>query len=204
MNARLAWLAFTGIMDPDTRIALRRAWGLCATHAWGLAMVECELRDGALPATSALYADLAAGAAQALGARDEPAHGERGAHAAPPSGHVLRGDGRCFACRPCTPVAAALGPGPRFLERLHASWPHAAPRACPACARGSGPPCRPHLLAGLPAPDDLASRVRRIGLRVGANTDEAAWLEALGWFTGWELPASLAGAARHEEVACPS
>src|SRR6266704_5039107 len=82
-----------------------------------------------------------------------------------------------------------------------------AAKVLPGCAGGEGPVCRPHLLAGvaiMPARRELAGEPDRLSRRLyllvksmgwqGSPTTpevEAAWIEALGWFAGWEFPVRL-------------
>jgi hypothetical protein len=43
---QLWWFLDGAIMAPSTREELRKSWGFCPRHAWGLSMVEVELRGG--------------------------------------------------------------------------------------------------------------------------------------------------------------
>jgi hypothetical protein len=199
---QLWWLLDGAIMHADTRVALRRSWGLCPRHAWGMAAVECELRGGILLATSVLYADLIAGAAALLG-------GDRTRHLEP--------QGACPTCaqssaeheepREWRERAERVNRQRRFLPLVRASWEDARPRSCGPCVDGSGPTCRLHLLGGTDVVGDLAKCLARLAVRMQAyekslsaggrpvdRRGRAAWLETLGWFAGWEVPAALAAA----------
>lgn len=200
---QLWWFLDGAIMHADTRIELRRAWGFCARHAWALALVESELRGGVLFATSVLYADLAAGAA----------HECAGTHLRSLT-HRLAGDGRCLTCHHAAQSsdeppewqarAGTVNGRARFSALLRESWAETVERSCPACCGGAGLVCRPHLLDGVAAPDDLAARLRRLAIAIHAyeksltadgrpvdRRGRAAWLETLGWFAGWSFPAVL-------------
>lgn len=90
-----------------------------------------------------------------------------------------------------------------FLAATRSEWEM---RTCPKCLGGSGPMCRPHILAGEEAPLDqtaltLAELANRLGTYYRSCTwhgptatprDSASWVEALGWFAGWAYPAALA------------
>jgi hypothetical protein len=203
---QLWWFLDGAIMHADTRMALRRSFGLCPRHAWGMAEVECALRGGVLFATSVLYADLISGAAGAA----------RGRHLRSTT-RRLEPDGPCLTClhvehaheapREWVERADIVNRRSRFAEMLDENWPEAAPRACGACTGGDGPTCLPHLLQGESDSDDLAPRLARLAVNMHAyeksltadgrpvdRRGRAAWLETLGWFGGWRFPAVLAGA----------
>lgn len=207
---QLSWFLDGAIMNADTRIALRRSWGLCARHAWAMALVEVELRGGVPFATSVLYADLTAGAVQTLGRR----------HLRSPI-RQLEGSDRCPTCEYAAHAteepgewlerAAVANRRSRFSVLVTDGWDEVAARSCPACAGGDGPPCRPHLLAGIAAPPDLLERLRRLAVSMRAyeksltaggrpvdRRGRQAWLDTLGWFAGWRFPveAHRAGTAR--------
>ena len=204
---RLWWFLDGAIMHADTRIALRQSWGLCARHAWGMALVEIELRGGAPFATAVLYADLSAGAAQVLSGR----------HLRSPVRH-LEGSGRCPTCEYAANAtdepdewlerAAVANRRSRFSALLADGWDEVAARSCPPCAGGDGPPCRPHLLTGIAAPPDLAARLRRLAVAIRAYEKSStvdgrpvdrrgrqAWLHTLGWFAGWRFTVEAQRAA---------
>lgn len=74
---------------------------------------------------------------------------------------------------------------------------------------GSGIPCRPHLLAAEPGSIDLgwlagelSELQERLDRLFGSMTlggpavtaqERLAWVEALGWFTGWGIASTVAG-----------
>jgi hypothetical protein len=205
---RLWWFLDGAIMHADTRVALRRSWGLCPHHAWGMAAVECELRGGALLATSVLYADLMAGAAALLGGHHFGSRTRRlqPREACPTCAHS---SGEHAEPQEWLERAERVNRHSRFLPMVRASWEEARPRSCGPCAGGSGPTCRLHLLDGADDAGDLAKCLAQLAVRIHAyeksltvdgrpvgRRGRAAWLETLGWFAGWEFPAALAAAER--------
>jgi hypothetical protein len=201
---QLWWFLDGAIMNAETRVALRRSWGRCPRHAWGMAEVECELRGGVPFATSVLYADLVAGAADALAGR----------HLGSPL-RRLEPQGPCLTCahredvhQPAEWVARAetVNRHSRFTPLLVDSWEEASARACGACVGGDGPTCRPHLFLGVGEADEVARTLPHLAARMHAyeksltvdgravdKRGRAAWLETLGWFAGWRFPAQLVG-----------
>lgn len=209
----LAWLLDSAVLHADTRIQLRRSWGLCPRHTWALALVEAELRGGVVLTTTAVYADLAAGAAYAA------LHDVRGLLSATQPRRCLTCTARGGGHDAWRERAARLNRPTRFLALLNESWDEALARACPRCVGGRGPLCRPHLLGGFPASDDLSTRLRRLAVQIralaagGERADprlRAAWVETLGWFAGWRLPIALraitapAAARRPQPPTAPS
>jgi hypothetical protein len=197
---QLWWFLDGAIMHADTRVALRRSWGLCSRHAWGMATVECELRGGVLLATAVLYADLVAGAAETMAGR----HLRSPARRLMPAGH-------CLTCRHVEHAedapdewyerAATVNRRVRMTRMLREAWPDGAAHGCPTCGDGDGPTCHPHLLQGREPGDDLPRTVRRLAVRMHAyeksltvdgppvdRRGRAAWLETLAWFGGWRFP----------------
>jgi hypothetical protein len=112
------------------------------------------------------------------------------------------------ATRPATTIAGATERVNRrrrmrtLVAGTRSEWE---PRSCPLCLGGDGPVCRPHLFEGADAPlepigvalGDLAERLARYaasmawGGRVPTPNERASWVEALGWFAGWDYPAAL-------------
>lgn len=195
---------------PDVRARLRRSWGFCGRHTWLLAVVECELRRRPF-GTSVLYEDLTARAAAAL---------SRARARAWPRSLVLRAGNDCSTCDFVSMTAAhGLPPDPARAARVdrvarqrrfsslvlaaRAGWEE---RSCPRCLGGNGPVCRPHLLAGERVDiEAVGNRLADVADRLGAFVrsmawqgpvaDEAtasSWIEALGWFAGWSVPAGSA------------
>jgi hypothetical protein len=54
----LHWFIQGSIMIPETRRALRRAWGFCERHAWAALAIEMCFRPTFLPVSALLYEDL--------------------------------------------------------------------------------------------------------------------------------------------------
>ena len=196
---QLWWFRDGAIMSVPIRDRLWDARGLCHRHAWGYAILEIELLAGQAFSTAVLYADLTDRAAKLVGKR-----GMRKPK--------LNADGPCMTCDHIRTTASQTLTG--------AEWPRGAVRvnraetarelvsetesvwraaSCPACGLGgSGPTCRPHLIAGAPAPaglsDTLADIAGRLEPLVSSMTvarttvglaEQASWIEAIGWFTGW-------------------
>jgi hypothetical protein len=199
---QLWWFLDGAIMAPDVRDHVRRSWGFCPRHAWGFAVAEIELRGGRPFATAILYEDLTRRAAKAVGSGKRP-----GARTL----HRLEPQEPCFTCE-----YLGLGGEPevsfrelaertnrrertrRLLEAGRAEWER---RACPSCLGGGGLVCRSHLLAGGEASADLGAELEgladRVAAFVGSQTmrgtpagplEQASWIEALGWFAGWDYP----------------
>jgi hypothetical protein len=195
-------------MDLHTRGRFRRSWGFCRRHTWAHAVVKCELCRQLLT-TAILHQDLTGRAARALSRPGPAALACR----------RLRPRVSCLICDGLT-IPTASGDDPFSVERwrranrlegirsqLAASRAAWLPRSCPICAGGDGPTCRPHLLVGAAnlsrrrkLAGDLAGLHSRLGVLVEsmdrhgpARTPEveAAWVEALGWFAGWEFPIRL-------------
>jgi len=201
---QLSWFLDGAIMDPDSRRRLRRYWGLCPRHGWGLAIVECESRGGAVFVTTLLYEDLTRLAARAVRGRflTRASRARR-----------LQVEGSCPTCEYAafahddpawiarTRTLNQLG---RFSELFRASRPEVDWRSCPLCLGGTGLMCRRHLLTGAAPREDLPEGLcelagRLHALRKSMTADgrpadarqRAAWIEVLGWFCGWELAGRL-------------
>ncbi|MHB1892608.1 MAG: hypothetical protein ACYCTZ_03805 [Candidatus Dormibacteria bacterium] len=195
------------IMDSGVRHHLWKGWGLCGRHAWAYSVVEVEAFGGRPFSTTILYEDLLGRAVRSL----------HRSHHLPwtVALHRLRSSASCFTCDYLR-IAAATTPGdpvgkfPRVGRLLLGSQPSWEPAACPRCAQGRGPICRPHLLAGgspgeraqleayLAALDGrLQVFLRSMTWRgpVADDLEKVAWIEALGWFHGWEPAFQLAARA---------
>jgi hypothetical protein len=193
------------IQVPAVRRRLRQSWGLCSRHAWLLAVTEIELRGGVPFTTAVLYEDLLQRAARVLGRRLVTVSWRVGS---------LRSPATCIACDGSEAAAtwdpAAEAETGRVNRRARTTagfratalrWQH---RSCPRCLGGSGPLCRPHLLAGEPvAVAPLAHELERLALRLRrerrtawaptADAPLSSWVEALGWFAGWWFPVDALG-----------
>jgi len=65
----LYWYIQGGIMVPETRHALRRAWGFCERHAWAALLVEAGFRSSYMHGPAILYEDILGLAIPALNLR---------------------------------------------------------------------------------------------------------------------------------------
>jgi hypothetical protein len=215
---QLWWFLDGAIMNVDTRHHLWRSWGLCSRHAWGYAIAEIEVRGGKPFSTAILYEDLALRASAAMGQRLRSRGHIRS---------QLETHESCFACEYVSSLpggelemeraqweetAKRVNHRTRTLAlvgELRGAWES---RSCPACLGGDGLVCRPHLLLGVESDNRLAAELAALArrLRVLANSlttrrtpagplDRASWIEALGWFGGWDyavkLKAELGGEA---------
>lgn len=195
-----------GIMAVDVRHHLWGSWGFCPRHTWAHAVVEMELAGGRPFSTAILYEDLTGRAARAMHrSRLLPWALRR---------RKLRARQVCLTCDYCLiarqvsePLVAGLQGRVNRLARMRealaatrALWEG---RACPVCTGRAGVPCRPHLLTGeagggLESLDAyLFGLQRRLYQFVRSMTwkgptatpeDVVSWVEALGWFAGWEFP----------------
>lgn len=203
-----------GIMAVDVRHRLWDSWGFCPRHTWAHAAVEMELAGGRPFSTAILYEDLTGRAARAV----------RRSRLLPWALRCrkLRARQGCLTCDYCLiarqvsePLVAGLQSRVNRLARVRdalaatrALWEG---RACPVCTGRAGMPCRPHLLAGDARAEAerldaylfglqrrLYRLVRSMTWKGPAATEEdvVSWVEALGWFAGWEFPFWLAEQGR--------
>lgn len=207
-EARQLWWFLDGaMMAPDIRRHLWRSWGFCPRHAWLHAVVELQVRGGIPFATSILYEELARRAARTT----------RGAPGLPWGVALgrLRARASCLTCdyvalaaddragRDLLPRTNRLD---RVRERLRATRPAWQARSCPLCLGGTGPVCRQHLLLGAHPSPALSRELERLADRLDAFVrsmtwrgrpvdalGQASWVEALGWFAGWDYPRKLLG-----------
>lgn len=197
------------IMSVGVRHNLWRSWGLCPRHAWGYAITEVELRSGMPFSTAILYADLSSRAERLVGRRRpwqlvRPNFESRSA---------------CFTCSWLETVArvteseevdwrrhaARVNQRRRVHERVAEARSTWLGKACPLCvSRAGGLVCRLHLLAGAAPPDGLARALAQLTDRLETLADSLtvrrtvtdvddrfAWVEALGWFGGWDYAQKL-------------
>jgi hypothetical protein len=192
------------IMSPFVRHHLWRSWGFCPRHTWAFGIADIEIRSTRPFSVGTLYEDLTERAARLLASRRPPAWMLR----------QLRSQDTCFSCD-YLEIAKSTNYGDlypdlqaranrrtRTLRFLAESRPVWETRTCPVCLGGGGPPCRPHLLEGAAPPDRavadyLADLTRRLYAMTKSFTyrgpvataeERASWVEALGWFGGWEYP----------------
>lgn len=203
VEVKQLWFDLSGssVMDASIRRRMVRSWGPCPRHAWAQAIVEIELRGGVPFTIAILYADLVGRAVGAIRTDDVR--------------QALLPRDVCVTCDYCR--FADLDPAfeqrtKRANERqrtralLAASQRQWQPAICPACQPGrTGPPCRPHLIAGADLPDELPTHLEQLQARlqhfqksmtwhgpVATPADRASWVEALGFFAGWSAPLTLA------------
>jgi hypothetical protein len=198
------------IMAPDIRDHLRKSWGLCPRHAWGYAVAEIEVRRGRPFSTAILYEDLARRADRLLGQQHKPWVRVRS---------QLRTRSICFTCEyvsmvddrrglreptPSSPMLGRVNKRSRTLAMFEQLGGLALERACPCCLGGGGLVCRLHLLERAGPPDAsahelgvLAARLRALVDSMNAKRSEigpleaVSWIEALGWFGGWDYARKL-------------
>lgn len=212
----LYWFIQGGIMSPETRWRLRRAWGLCERHAWGAIAGEAAFRHCYLHGPAVLYEDLME--------RARAAFDTRGPWAVHRIARALRDRGPCLMCdcgleRRSRGAARAeliergrdLREFRAFLTRTEPFWRGA---VCGTCVgRSVAGRCRRHFrddgtrgLADVQAQRELIDTTLE-HLRVysqsfvwgyhGTESDEdrAALIVAVGWCSGWRgLGAFVPGA----------
>jgi hypothetical protein len=207
------------IMNVDTRHHLWRSWGFCPRHTWCSAVADCAYR--LCPrSTVVLYEDLTQRAAATLG---------RPAIRTATRLNRIRPRDTCFTCDYVAYASGdptysrrqqRVNRRQKFNELLLEAEPVWWARSCPICLGGDGPICRLHLLdAGAHTPasvaealddaarqlDDIARRLAVFGKSmtwhgpVADARQRASWIEALGWFAGWQYPAAAAIAARADD-----
>lgn len=194
------------IQVPEVRHHLHESWGLCARHAWIESVAECELRARPF-GTSILYRDLTSRAADSLARRPVPVVTRL---------RRLRSHATCLTCdyldiakmtdHSLDAQVARVNARRRFTQLLRQSEHEWRAASCPACLGGHGPLCRPHLLAGgaepgLEVPNALEELAQRLAVFVrsmtwlgpmATPTVKSSWIEAIGWFAGWDFPDTVA------------
>ena len=194
-------------MEPETRQALRKAWGFCERHAWVTMLVEAAFRPGFLHGPSILYEDILSRAVSAFnlsGPLQNPRLRMR-----------LREKGLCIMCEggygPETKGTARreileTGGNPTFLREFALKTRrHWARTVCGRCSdSGSWQRCRRHLMEDLTEEScDCLSRHREFVWKVYSHLvvftrsfqwgydgtaneeDEASLISAVGWCSGW-------------------
>jgi hypothetical protein len=208
---RYFWSFHDGlIMYVDVRHHLWRSWGFCARHTWALAATELEYRLS-LRGTVILYEDLTSRAATVF---------RRSGSTRAAVARRLRSHDSCFACDfvaisrrvpvdrdpKLAELTRRVNRRERFVELLTSARSVWSPRTCPECLGGKEPVCRQHILSGALPPDGLGGKLEQIrgGLHalgdsmrwkgpVADDEAKASWVEALGWFAGWEYLAMAYG-----------
>ncbi len=206
-----SWFIFGSIMTVETRHHLWRSWGFCPRHTWAHAVVECEVWGGRPFGTAILYEDLVGRAAAATKTLLLPGGIGR---------RRLRSKASCLACD-YVAIAhsfqdefyaerrARINRRPRISALLVEADSLWRTSACPLCLGGHGIVCRSHILAGAVNPDrELSDKLedlrQRLALYVRSMTwkgpqataqAKISWVEALGWFAGWDFPAAVVAEA---------
>jgi hypothetical protein len=210
-EVRYFWSFHDGsIMCVDIRERLYKSWGFCPRHTWAMAVTEPEYRT-TLHGTAILYEDLTGHAVRALrlpslthGAQAKRLRARAGCSCCEFLGVASRAGAKTDS--KTAGILKRVNRRQRFDGLLVASRPVWWARTCPICLGGDGPLCRQHILSGVSPPPGLADELERIrlGLRAladsmrwqGAPADDgarASWVEALGWFAGWQFPAAVLG-----------
>jgi len=194
-------------MIVETRMRLRKAWGMCPRHGLGALCAEAAWRHNYLHGPAILYAELMGRAARAFGARGPALRRQLR--------YRLRERGPCLMCELgfgpesqgfIAPDALAIGRDTSYLrEFMRSTEPQWAKCVCGICTGdGAVPRCRVHLLEALRtgiAVDLVAQRalVQQINHHLeryrrsfgwdkrGTETaaDRAALVSAAGWCCGW-------------------
>jgi hypothetical protein len=205
-----SWFIFGSLMTVETRHHLWRSWGFCPRHSWAHAAVECEIWGGRPFGTAILYEDLVGRAAAATKSLMLPGGLNR---------RRLRSRGTCLVCdyvavsrnfedEVYVDRSARVNRRLRISALLREAEPQWRPSSCPLCLNGHGIVCRAHILSGAAKPDrELSERLaelsRRLALYVRSMTwqgpkvnaeTKASWVEALGWFAGWDFPVAVVAA----------
>lgn len=164
---------------------LWRSRGLCARHAWSMAVVEIDLVGGKPFSTAVLYRDLVRRSARAL----------RHLHLLPwlMTLERLRARRRCLMCDATTVASGLLNPWfVGFQERVAKLGQV---RGLLTATREWWQPRRSlgTYLAALEG--RLADAIRSMSWNGPPATPEVsiAWIEALGWFVGWDFPLQAVG-----------
>jgi hypothetical protein len=211
---QLWWFLDGAIMAPDVRAHVRRSWGFCPRHSWAFAAAEIQLRGGQPFATAILYEDLTRRAVDAVDASWRRLSGWRRASPLAPQDS-------CFTCdylalegeedrtfRDQQDRTNQLDRVRPLLEETRREWYGL---SCPLCLGGAGLVCRQHLLEGTKRPADLSDGLSALADRlqafVGSMTtratpvgplERASWVEALGWFSGWDYPARVSNGSPNQ------
>jgi hypothetical protein len=212
---QLWWFLDGAIMNVDTRHHLWRSWGLCPRHAWGYAVIEIEVRGGVPFSTAILYEDLTRRAGQTLGRRllsQARVRTQLEPHDSCFTCDFLKGgasDERKAGEPQWGALTARINRRSRTSTVVAASEQEWCPRSCPLCLGGQGPVCRAHIVAGASQGDALADKLEDLAARLDAFArsltvegrqvgppERSSWIEALGWFGGWDFARKLADDGR--------
>lgn len=211
----LYWFIQGSIMVPETRWRLRRAWGMCERHAWGVVAVEASYRHGFMHGPALFYHNLLE--------RGHAAFDLAGPFKPQRVAWHLRPTGPCMMCDmgygPATPGAASpdliecgrdLEYLRAFAEETRAHWKQT---ACGRClGDGSLARCRVHLREDASCGDALDPAAHRALLertfeRLSAYAKSSVWgyrhleseegraalITTIGWCSGWRPLIRLVG-----------
>jgi hypothetical protein len=198
---QLWWFRDGSIMSVPIRQRLWEGRGLCYRHAWGYALLEIEMMAGRAFSTAILYSDFTDRAAKLFA-------GKRGFGRRP----KLAATQPCLTCdhlRTTEHQSLTGAEWPRGAEivnrgqntRLLVGWCAETWQgaSCPDCLGGSGPTCRPHLIAGAEPSAGISETLAGMAARLEplvrsmtvdrtdiGDSERSSWIEAIGWFTGWK------------------
>jgi hypothetical protein len=202
---QLWWFLDGAIMILDVRKHLRNSWGFCPRHTWLYGAVEIQLRGGDPFSTSILWEDLTRRAAQAVRNRTLPWNLSlsrlKAGETCYTCDHLALGDREDSIFQEYHQRARRLDRARRRFEESREHW---TARSCPLCLGGDGLICRQHLLLGAEPTHRLADQLWQLADRLDAlrasltwhgkpvgPQEQASWIEALGWFAGWDYPPKL-------------
>jgi hypothetical protein len=212
------WFIQGGIMNVDTRRALRRGWGLCERHAWAALAVEMCFRSRYLLGPAILYEDLLDQCVNPIPRRG-PFKACRFRWRLRPTGPCMACDMRIYHAGAGLARSAPIAHGRRTDELLSFAiehQPYWSGTVCGACGGEGGTLCRRHLLdraqpvdaAGVERLRSLLESTRhRVTTLSGSYQwerrgtdqpeDRAALLTAIGWFSGWRPLLQLMSNTNH-------
>jgi hypothetical protein len=194
-----------GIMVPESRSSLRRAWGLCERHAWGALAVELNFREKLLLGPAILYEELLD---RCLASAVKSRSFRQFRYRIRPSGPCLICEMGAFHAGKGAAKDAVIRLGKQtgrvaeFAAKDEGYWKST---VCPACStREEGILCRRHLLESDTPNDgdglkrvvaflgDTRERVAALGRSFLSDRDgrqlpedRAALVTAIGWMSGW-------------------
>jgi hypothetical protein len=211
------WFIQGSIMEADVRWRLRRAWGMCQRHAWGVLAAEAAFRHNYFHGPAILYQDLLERALRAFELM--------GPWPASRLARRFRPTGRCMMCemgfdrrsrgtfsQERVDEGRDLTMIREFAAATRKCW---AGTVCGKCSgEGTRSRCRPHLLEDVRSGaagdlalhrgelDDILDRLtvyarsfRWECRNTETDRDRAALLSAVGWCSGWEGGLALLAAS---------
>jgi len=221
----LYWFIQGGIMNVDTRWALRRAWGFCPRHAWAALAVEMAFRSDNLLGPAILYVDLLERCLTAF-RRSGPLQAQRLLRRLRPAGPCTICDMGIYWATKGAAKAEVLEQGHRtealvdYALRYQRHWQSSVCRLCAgeshtASSLATSMLCRLHIIeqgeptlerqlqalrSFLEATYTHMSALDRSYMLEHKGTakpeDRAALLTAVGWLNGWRPLLALIQPAR--------